>query len=928
MRALASGRTGASGGSGTSGGFGPARRFGSFGLTAAGRAALICSVAAVLGAELTLPTAVLAQSSVALAAGEEEAPPAKDEPAAIANATGNEIVVTATKREQILQNVPIAVTVTTAATIALAHIRDIEGLSTLVPSLRVVDHQSSAQTAFYIRGFGNGDNNVGVEPSVGVFIDGVYRSRSAAQIEDFPDVAQVEVLRGPQSTLFGKNASAGVIAILTQEPKFHFGGNAEISYGNYNAVVAKGSITGPLSKDIAVSIAGGTDRRNGYVHDAATGVKINNRDRWFVRGQLLYEPNAQLKVRLIADYGRIDELCCTTVNLQSSAATAALFAVGGRANSASTPFGNVIYQNLDPTNDIRDYGASAQVDYSLGPLTLSSITAWRKNRNISNADADFTSADLLSRYYADVSIRTFTQEFRAATNMEGPLNFIAGAYYIHEQINQTGQTLYGKDFRPYANLLIAGASGGAFDVASLETKFGALQGNPALYSGQFFGSGQGLTEAYAMHDNAVSVFSQVDFKPLHRLTLTAGINYTHDGKQFSTDVQSSDVFSGIDLKAIRTLATNAGISQTIGGFLGVPGGFASPTQIAGFAGSNPTNAAIYASVVTGVSAQTAQLLALRSLQIFPPFLNVRNTVEPGHTEDGNISWTARAAYDATDRIKLYVNVSTGFKASSINLSRDSRPALSDAPAILASGLAQVNQTYGTRFAGPEHSLLYEAGMKANWGAATLNFAAFKQYIKGFQSNLFNGLGFELLNAQKESVYGFEFEGMVHPVAELILSQSLTYLHPKYDRFTNSSFGDASGTTPAGIPPISLTSAATWDHRLANGDRIILRGDWHYESPTRIEDGLPGEIATNPLTGAVISYQSGIDAARRFKRTVSEFDGSLTYHLHNGLEVAVWGRNLTDDRYITVIFDSPAQSGSVSGYPNQPRTYGVSALYKF
>ena len=491
-------------------------------------------------------------------------------------------------------------------------------------------------------------------------------------------------------------------------------------------------------------------------------------------------------------------------------------------------------------------------------------------------------------FSANVRVRTFTQELRAATNMEGPLNFLAGAYYINERIEQTGQTLYGQDFRPYANLLIQGASGGAFNVPALESEFGALQGNPGLYTGQFFGVGQGLTEQYALHDNAFSIFGQVDFKPLKHLTLTAGINYTHDGKNFTENVRSTDVFSGINLNAISAAAQKAGVP----------------------------------------AAQAAGLLALKPLQFLPPFLNVPNAVEPGHTEDGNISWTARAAYDAGEHIRLYVNASTGFKASSINLSRDSRPALADAPAIVASGLAVVNQSYGTRFAGPEHSMLYEAGMKANWGIATLNFAAFREYIDNFQSNLFNGIGFDLLNAQRESVDGFEFEGMVHPVAELTLSQSLTYLRPKYDKFTNSTFGDVSGSTPAGIPPISLTAAATWDHPWANGDHVILRGDWHYESQTQIEDGLPGEITTNPLTGAVISYQAGIAAARQFTRTVSEFDGSLTYHLHNGFEVSVWGRNLTNDRYINVIFDSPAQSGSVSGYPNEPRTYGVSALYKF
>ncbi|MDP9056216.1 MAG: TonB-dependent receptor [Pseudomonadota bacterium] len=854
------------------------------------------SVAAVLGTGFAVPTltptlalaqTVAPSAAEAVPAAEEEAAPARDESEAVANATGNDIVVTATKREQALQNVPVAITVTTAATIELAHIRDVEDLSTLTPSLRVIDHQSSAQTIFTIRGFGNGADNVGIEPSVGVFIDGVYRSRSAAQIEDFPDVAQVEVLRGPQSTLFGKNAVAGVINILTDEPKFKAAGNAEISYGNDNAVVAKGMITGALSKNIAVSIAGSYDRRDGYVHDATTGKDINNRNRWFLRGQLLYEPNTQLKVRLIADYGRIKELCCATVNLRSSGATAALRAVGGQVNSPATPFSNVIYDNFDPTNDIRDYGVSAQVDYSLGPLTVTSITAWRKNRNITNVDADFTSADLLGRFSGDVSISTLSQELRVATNMEGSINFIAGGYYIHERISQTGQTLYGQGYRPYANLLIQGASGGALNVAALENEFGALQGHPGLYSGQFFGAGQGLAEAYALHDDAISVFAQVDFKPIKRVTLTAGIDYTHDGKYFSTNVHSSDVFSGINLNAIGALAVRAGAPQAV----------------------------------------AAQLLALKALQIFPPFLNVPNAVESGRTEDGDISWTARANFDATDRIKLYADVSTGFKASSINLSRDSRPALSDAAAIAAAGLGQVNQSYGTRFAGPEHSMLFEGGMKAHWGIATLNLAIFRQSIKGFQSNLFNGTGFVLLNAQKESVNGFEFEGVINPVAELTLSQSLTYLRPKYDQFSNSSFGDISGSTPAGIPPLSFTAAATWDHPFANGDHGILRGDWHYESQTQIADGLPSEITVNPVSGAV-DYQAAIDAARAFKRTVSEFDGSLTYHLHSGLEVSVWGRNLTDDRYITVIFNSPAQPGSVSGYPNQPRTYGVSALYKF
>jgi outer membrane receptor protein involved in Fe transport len=146
----------------------------------------------------------------------------------------------------------------------------------------------------------------------------------------------------------------------------------------------------------------------------------------------------------------------------------------------------------------------------------------------------------------------------------------------------------------------------------------------------------------------------------------------------------------------------------------------------------------------------------------PPFLNVPNSVESGRTNDGNLSFTARLAYEANKHLNFYASIGTGFKASSINLSRDSRPALSDAAAIAASGLATTNLRYGGRFARPEKSTVYEVGMKANWSVATLNFAAFYQSIRDFQSNIFTGIGFDLLNADKESVYGFEFEGSVRP----------------------------------------------------------------------------------------------------------------------------------------------------------------------
>jgi len=169
---------------------------------------------------------------------------------------------------------------------------------------------------------------------------------------------------------------------------------------------------------------------------------------------------------------------------------------------------------------------------------------------------------------------------------------------------------------------------------------------------------------------------------------------------------------------------------------------------------------------------------------------------------------------------------------------------------------------------------------------------------------------------------------VHPTDELTFTAAVTYLKPKYDSYVFSPFGDQSGGTPSGIPPISSTLGFNWNHPFANDDRVIIRGDWHYESPVQIIEGLPAFITKNSTTGAIVSYQTGLDAARPYRREVSEIDASISYVLHQGYEISVWGRNLTNNRYITAIFDSPLQSGSVSGYPNTPRTYGISASMKF
>ncbi|WP_439567843.1 TonB-dependent receptor [Sphingopyxis sp.] len=875
---------------------------------------------------LLLGATMLCASTVPAIAFAQDAAPADDSTVAVDDTDyGNDIIVTASKRSQTLQDTPVAVSVTSAAQLEESQIRDLIDLQTAVPSLRVSQLQSSANTNFIIRGFGNGANNAGIEPSVGVFIDGVYRSRSAAQIGDLPNVERIEVLRGPQSTLFGKNASAGVISIVTQKPQFDFGGSAEATYGNYNAITVKADVTGPLSETVAFSIGGSYNRRDGYAQDLKLDTDVNDRNRWGVRGQLLFEPTDALSIRLIGDYDKIDENCCIAGNVIAGPTVAITNALaGGPSVDANNPFSYNVYNNFLSSNEIENYGGSAQIDYDLGTMALTSITAYRQVKALTNQDSDFTGADLIGENSQDLGIDTFTQELRLTSDFDGPVNFLLGGYYFNEKIDQKNDIRFGTQFRPYGDQLIRAASGNALNVALLEQTFGALEGAPTRYVGTFFRAGNGLDEAYRMKDEAFSIFGTLDFEVSDRLTLTLGGNYTKDRKNFSTNVISTDVFSGINLDAPQyapfrnQLLFQGGLASQVGTVLGL-GRSATAAEIGAFAGANP---AAFGQISAGVQAfananqnnpAANPLGGLRAFQFLPPFLNVPNAVEDAKTNDGDFSYSVRAAYELTDTVNIYATYATGFKASSVNLSRDSRPLASDLPAITSAGLRTTNLVAGSRFAAPEESTVYEFGLKGQWDVAAVNVAVFKQSIKGFQSNVFTGTGFALANAGKQSTFGIEFDGSVRPIDGLNLTLAATYLDAKYDSFVNSAFGDISGTTPAGIPELSLSMGGTYTHEFAGGTKAIAHLDYSYESPVQIVEGLSGFAP-----GVVQSLQ----------REVNSLNASFTIRLTNGLDVGVWGRNLTNAQYLTTIFPAVAQSGSVSGYPSQPRTYGGTVRFKF
>ena len=816
-----------------------------------------------------------------------------------------EIIVTSTKRQTTLQETPVAVSVVQADVLQKAQVQDIKDLQFLVPSLRVTQLQSSGNTNFLIRGFGNGANNAGIEPSVGVFIDGVYRSRTASALADLPNLERIEVLRGPQSTLFGKNASAGVISVITAKPSLDgYSGSATVTVGDYSQYIVKADITGPLSDTTAFSLSGSVNQRDGYYDNIAGGDALGELNRYNVRGQLLYAPTDTFEARIIADYDDFDEACCGVANLLDGPTGNAVRALGGNL-VPNAPFAYQGYYDFTPVNQFQTDGVSMEIDYDYNDVTFTSISAVRNLARRDNVDVDFTSAELLDPETAnrtDTDIETLTQEFRLSGSTD-KMGWMVGVFMFHEDVEQFTGIKYGSLFRPYADLLAGGLPG---DSALWDIE--ALYGHPP---GTFQGAGQGLTELSTMKNRAVSIFGQIDIDLGDSATLTLGVNHTEDEKKVVFDSTATDVYSNTDLINDLTLfglpLPTVLFGQAFQDNTGLP---ATPANIAFIESVAPgTSAAINAGVASAIS-------SLQQLQFLPPNVDFPNAVEPGITQDDDVTWTARLAFDVTDNVNGYISAATGFKASSWNLSRDSRPFPSDQGAIEAAGLSVPNLTYTTRYALPEESTVYEIGLKARWDTISLNMAIFDQAIKNFQENIFTGTGFNLQNAGKQSTKGVEIDVRWAPTDAFQMTFAGTFMDPVYDSFVDAESvdpvtyerikQDISGQQPAGIHEVSLTASGLYSFDIGNAEGFI-RAEYIYEDKVRVIQNTPANLAS---------------------REVNTVNASIGLAWDNGFEAMIWGRNITDDEYLLSAFPSVAQAGSFSGYPNQPRMVGLTVRKYF
>lgn len=808
------------------------------------------------------------------------------------------VIVTATKRQETLQDVPVAVSVIGQAEIEQSGVVDLIDLQALVPSFRAEQLYSTTNTSFFIRGFGNGGGNTGLEPSVGVFIDGVYRSRSASAMSDLPMLERVEVLRGPQSTIFGKNASAGVVSVVTPKPNFVQKGYVEAGVSNYNGVHTKAFFTGPISDQVAFSLGGSYRKRDGYIDNLELGTKFSDTNRYALRGQLLYTPSDNLEFRVIGDVDEIDEACCALINAVEGPTGALVKALGGRI--VTGPFDYQTAQNTDPENKVKNQGLSFHADLRLGDVKIESISAVRENRTNNSIDGDFSNLDIFSPLLTDLEIDSVSQEIRASSDYTGPLNWLVGAFYYDESLSQTDLFQHGEDSRAFFEAL----SGGTGLIGTLEY----LSGN---VPGTFYTPGTGSVTNYTQNNETLSIFGQLDFDLTDRLTITAGLSYMEDYKSLAIKQSNTDAFSQINLFTVNNGIIPAAFFSSA--FQGATGLQATPQNIAFIESVAPgTTAAIQSGVNDALN-------GLSAFQFMPQLSDFPNGVEGGKTNDSNVDYTLRASYDVNDWLNVYASYATGYKASSFNLTTGTRPIPEDYLRLFANaepGSVAVRLGAGSRFALPEESEAYEAGIKAKGALWEANLALFDQAIENFQATVFLGTSNALANAERQSVKGIEFDGTVSPVEGLTLRASGAYLDAVFDTYTASpEGGDISGTRPGNVSEFYGTLSGTYMWSIKDHD-VFIRAEYQYESDVDTERG----EGANPVNAI-------LETGETRKRGVNSFSASAGLRVGE-IDFTLWGRNLFNDEYPLQNTAAPLQAGSYNAYVNMPRTFGLNARWSF
>lgn len=906
---------------------------------------------------------------------------------------GANIIVTATRRASPLSDVPIAVSAVGAQAMQNSGANDIRTLNQLAPSLLVSSTGTEANASARIRGIGTVGDNPGLESSVAVFIDGVYRSRTGAGLNDLGEIERVEVLRGPQGTLFGRNASAGLINIISKAPERTFSASGEVTYGNYDFWRLAGRVTGPVGDNLALSLDGVWSKRDGFFKliDGA-GNKIgdtNDRDRWFVRGQALFEPTDALSIRLIGDYTNRDESCCGATYIETRERRPA---PGGEGGYVDAPFNRIsailagqgtvfptdpydreiaVTPGRDYVSKLKDWGISGEINYDLGNAKLTSITSYRNYKSQDYGDYDYAAADLLYRDPGTFrQFKTFTQELRLQGSAFGDaLDWLVGGYYANEKLTLQDNIRFGADYGRFAACrLMAGAGVTSNFTAPQLAACGNGLATSALIGGTQAQLNAGLTPAIQ-----ASLIAQ-GVPPAQAALIAAG--------------QAGAISTGLGngLRALAAIPSGTGdvasryyqksrnwalfthniihLTPQLDLTVGLRYTHESKRFSADFNNNNATCAALQASGLPGIAGNPALgsaaalaggILTLGCLGNGSTGLNTLDLND--RITDGEFTGTAVLSWKPVQELLVYGSYSRGYKAGGYNLDRFQlgSTGLNGGSAVFT---PRTNADVTTLRFAAEKVNAFEIGLKYAQPKWSANIAAFRQEFRNFQLNTFNGTSFVVqningcdgaLSAARTCAdddigpglisQGVELELSASPVRNVRVSGGMTYARAK---FANRLVGSGNGNIPldpalfllpgsinSNAPEIVTTVSASWTPDLGtNGLSALFYVDARSMSDFNTGSDLFPEKKQDGFS--VVNARIGIRGPDQ--RWALEF----------------WGQNIFNQNYTQVAFSSPLQSSSpatstvgqfgpggapmanqlISAYLAEPRTYGVTLRGRF
>ena len=839
------------------------------------------------------------------------------------------IVVTAQKREEIMQDVPILITALSQEALQDAGVRDIKDLQVLVPGLTVTSTQSEAITTARIRGIGTVGDNVGLESSVGVVIDGVYRPRNSVGFGDLGELERIEVLKGPQGTIFGKNTSAGVINVVTKRPDFVRTADLEVTAGDYGLLGLSGSFNTPVGENAAFRIFATQRERDGFmkIHTGA-GPRTNQRDSdqnySSVRAQWRILPNDDLDINFIADYTRRNENCCSAVTLVRGATAPLIDALSGGSGVSpiANPFAREAWSNRDTTQKIQDKGLSAEVNWNtpwFDGANLTSITAVRDWGVVNGLDFDYSASDILYRQgNRDESLsqfKQFSQEFRL-TGASEKVDWMVGLFYANEDLKRNDSYRFGGAYEAYLSTLV-----GQKVLAGVQAQLPpgwVNQANPATFLSQVSGkpygtnyTGLGALDRYKQNAKSVALFTNNTWHATDALDVTMGLRYTQENKK------------------LDSLYSNPNGSIGCGSTLANPGGrvgAALAARIPNFGLLSPqTQAAL-------IGAVTPDIVGFMCLPWANALHNGRSTKQS--RDESEWTGTLKAAYRWNPNVMTYGSAARGYKAGGFNLDRvQSKDGLS----ISGAGIAPVNDT---SFPG-EFVDSYELGTKTTWagGNLLLNATLFHQTYSDFQLNSFLGTSFVVRSIPKVVSQGIDAELMWKPVAVkgLMLHGGLTYADTKYGHerptaefmigATPDKYGalyKLPGSQASFAPKWSTSGSATYEWDV--GSNMTGRFNVGAKYMSEFNTGSDLDVEKQQAGFTVVNARIGLGSRNR------------------KWMLELWGQNIFDAKYVQVGFDGPLQAvgsplpnaqhaasdplNSYNGFLGAPATYGVTLRMQF